>query len=317
MRRFGMSGAVVAFLWAGLVGLTACRTPPQGARTDPDIARAAQAARISFERGSVEQAERLYARALRLARAADDARESGTLAYNLALCRMELGRLDDASKTLAEARNDYERLARPLDEIQLLEAEIARRQGRYEDMSALLATWRGKPDKKAHKKVVFSETAVMAALLEVRAACDQGRVAEGERILDEVRQAAKKRTLSAELQAQIARAEGDLALARGQPIAAAAAFEQEADIWRGAKQYRRMAIAMGRAAEAYKAGGATKPALERFYLAARSLAAQGDDVGALKLIQSALDGVEETADKTQMQLIANLFEEINARTASE
>jgi tetratricopeptide (TPR) repeat protein len=317
MKRIASFLFVVAGVFGTMASLSACRTPPRGPRTDPEIARAAQVARMSFERGSIEQAERLYARALRLARAADDAWEGGTLAYDLAMCRAEQGRLDDALKALAEARNDYERVGRSVEEINLLEAEIARRQGRYDDALALLAAWRKTENKKKRESMAFSEHAIMAGLVELRILHDQGNASEAQRRLEEIQRIAKKRVLSAELQAQVARAEGELALADGKPGAAAAAFEREAEVWRGAKQYGRMAAAMGRAAEAYKAAGAIKPALERFYLAARSLAAQGDDVGALKLIQTALDGVGESGDGTQLLLIANLFEEIKARTSKE
>ncbi len=319
MKRLDRRFHVVAMASAVILSFSAvgCRTTaPAAEQTDPEIARAANMARLAFDRGSIAQAERLYERALRLARAQDDARECGTLAYNLAVCRAEQGRWDAALSALESARADYERVNRRVDEIALLTADIARQQKRYDEAAALLdGLLSGKDGKLAPMPV---ECRALAWLIRAQIAVDQGDPAKARDYVKQTRKVAGgERNMSSELQARFAQAEAQIAQAEGCWGESAVAYEREVEVWRKARQFRRMALAMGRAGDAYKAAGAAGPALERYYLAARSLAAQGDDLAALKRIESAMDLAEQRPDSQEAKLLALLFEEIKARTGNE
>lgn len=298
-------------LVASLVVFSGCGTPDaKVGRTDPDIARAAHVARMAFERGSIAQAERLYERALRLARAQDDTRECGTLAYNLAVCRAEQGRLDDALSALLEARADYERTGRVPDEIVLLEAEIKRQQKRYEEGLAMLSHFTGEKDKRR----IEPEYRALAWLVRSKIEVDRGDTVSARASLKRARSLLRRRVLSSEMQAQFERTDALIAESEGRWSDSAAAYDREAEVWRWAKQFRRMAVTMGLAANAYKQAGSLGPALERYYLAARSLAAQGDELAALKLIEAALDVAEKRVDSDEARLLIMLFERIKSRT---
>ncbi|MFH0952712.1 MAG: hypothetical protein V1873_00100 [Verrucomicrobiota bacterium] len=300
------SQSTVALLTALL--LTGCATSKPAHKTDPELARLANTARTAFDRGSVEQATRLYGRALDMARAQDDAIEAGNNAYNLAACMISLGKNDDARALLEEARKEFERAGRVPANILLLEAKVARSMGRLDDASALvdqvLPSFGKSAPSDAHR--------VQVALLKAHIACDRKDVAAARAALDEAR-ATLRRASDNFLEAEASGASARISLVANDPAKAGAAYDAQAEWYRKAQKYRDMALATGRAGRAYEDAAVLIVAGDRYYRSARSLFAQGDDVAALKTVERALGIAERTSDKDLLARTTSLFNEIRQR----
>jgi tetratricopeptide (TPR) repeat protein len=286
------------FCAAWVVAVAAgCATPERSGRsTDPELSRLASVARQEFDRGQAEQAARLYLRALTMARAADDAFEIGNNAYNLAACLMSAGRHDDAAALLREARAEAARANRDPADVDLLEARNARLAGRAEEAQAIVDRLLASPSSGRVRRE--------AGLLNAHLACDRGDV---QAAAAELKASGSGDLLlaadAAGLSARIARGTNDAARA-------AAEYDRQADLYRRARRYRDMAGALGSAARAYGDAGAPARAADRFYRAARSLFGQGDEVGALRMIEAALPAAEQADDAVLAGRIAALFREI-------
>ena len=114
MRRF--------FITLTFLTLVGCATSPTAPPKDQELSQTSNLARVAFEDGATAKAIDLYAKALNRAIAMDDATEIGNTAYNLALCQIMLGQLDQAHAALAEAKAAFERSGRTPADILLLEA---------------------------------------------------------------------------------------------------------------------------------------------------------------------------------------------------
>lgn len=296
--RFQIPGIVLA---AAL--LAGCSTARPAHKTDPEIARLAGAARMAFERGSAEQAARLYSRALEKARAQDDAIESGNNAYNLASCRIALGQYDEARALLEEAQREFERAGRDASYLILSQADLARRTDRAGDANNLL-------DRLSSRKGGLSgELAVRVAVRKVLLACDAGKADKAQAELASAQRDVKG-LKDDFLQAEVLGASARVALLAGKPARAAADYDAQAEAFRKAGKFGEMASALQRAGRAYEAAGVLLMAGDRYYRTARSLFGQGDDLGALKMIEHALGVAEKTGDQALVQRTAALFKEI-------
>ncbi len=129
MRRF-----VIALTFLTLVG---CATAPTAPPKDKELSRTSDLARAAFEAGATAKAIDLYKEALNRAHAMDDATEIGNAAYNLALCHIILGQLDQASVSLVEAKAAFQRGGSNPADVLLLEATVAQRQGKSEQALSL------------------------------------------------------------------------------------------------------------------------------------------------------------------------------------
>ena len=247
-----------------LVGCTtsSTSTAPSG---DKEISRTSNFARIAFENGSTAKAIGLYEQALKRARATDDATEIGNVAYNLALCHVILGQLDQASGSLAEAKAALERSGSNPADLLLLEATLAQRQGRGDQALALAnQVLSATPD---------SSHCFQVALLKGTIACEQSDSARARAMLTE---SGKMRVTNPSLLAAKERLAGNIFLLEKNPAGAAAAFDRAAALFQKAKLYRDMALTLRRAGEAYREAGNTERAEARLLRAQRSLAAQGE-----------------------------------------
>lgn len=279
-----------------------CATSQPSRRTDPELARVASAARVTFDQGSPAKAARLYARSLRMARATDDAHEIGNNAYNLAACMAELAQYDDAMAMLGEARGEFARAGRSAEDLLMLEAKIERRRGRLDEAVALAA-------RAVDAAKGAAAVRVQAAVLRADVACDRGDPAGAQKELEGV---AKNLGALGDpvLAAQAAGVAGRALAAQNEPGRTGAEYDREANLYRKAGKYRDMALALGRAGEAYSVAQQPAVAGDRFYRGARSLYAQGNQVEALKMIQTALESAEKSGDTGAVARMAGLFEEI-------
>ncbi len=259
MRRF----LIVLALLAHVGCATSPTVPPQ----DQELSRTSDLARAAFEDGAVARALDLYRKALTRATAMDDAPAIGNAAYNLALCQILLGQLEQASAALAEARAACQRSGSNPADVLLLEATVAQRQGRLEQALSLADQVRAaSPDE---------NDLFQATLLKGTIACQQDDPAGARTALVE---ADKHHVADAALLAARERLAGNILLLEGNPAEAAAAFDRAVALFRTAKHYRDMALALRRAGEAYQQAGDTRCAEDRLWRARRSLAAQGEKV---------------------------------------
>jgi tetratricopeptide (TPR) repeat protein len=302
--------AVCRFQIVGMVLLSVlligCASSKPGHVTDPEVARLAGTARIAFEKGSVEQAVRLYGRALDMARAQDDAVETGNNAYNLAACMMALGKNEDANALLEEARRDFERAGQDTAYVILSEVDLARQMQHMDEARALL-------DQLSSRKAgLTDDVKVRVAVRRGLLACDRRDVEKARSALADAR-ASMKRLNDDFLEGQVMGLSARLFLMSNEPAKAGAEYDAQAEAFRRAGRYGDMASALNRAGKAYEDAAVLMMAGERYYRAARSLFAQGDDVAALKIIERALDIAQKTSDKDLLSRTTSLFREIKQR----
>jgi tetratricopeptide (TPR) repeat protein len=253
--------ALILLMLAGCATSPTSTVPPK----DKELSRTSSLALAAFRDGATAQAVALYGRALHRARAMDDATEIGNTAYNLALCRIILGQLDQASASLAEAKAAFTRSGSNPADVLLLEATIAQRQGRLEQALSLAdEVLSASADESHHFQV---------ALLKGTVACQQDDPARARAALAE---ADKHHIANAPLLAARERLAGDVLLLERKPAEAAAAFDRAAALFQKAKHYRDMALTLQFAGEAYQRAGDTQRAEDRLSRAKRSLAAQGE-----------------------------------------
>jgi tetratricopeptide (TPR) repeat protein len=257
MRRF-----VIALTLLTLVG---CATAPTAPPKDKELSRTSDLARAAFEAGATAKAIDLYKEALNRAYAMDDAAEIGNAAYNLALCHIVLGQLDQASVSLVEAKAAFTRGGSNPVDVLLLEATVAQRQGKLEQALSL-----------ADQVLSASSDEndlFQATLLKGTIACQQDDPARARAALAE---ASKHHIANAALLAAKERLAGNIFLLEGNPAGAAPAFDRAAALFQKARHYRDMALTLRRAGEAYREAGDTQRAQDRLFRAQRSLAAQGE-----------------------------------------
>ena len=256
MRRF-----VIVWVLLALAGCATSTVPPK----DKELWRTGNLARVAFEDGAVAKAIDLYAKALNRALAMDDATEIGNAAYNLALCHIILGQLDQASASLAEAKAAFKRSGSNPADMLLLEATVAQRHGQLEQALSLADQVLSASPDESHRFQV--------ALLKGTIACQQDDPVHARAALVE---ADKHHIANAPLLAARERLAGNIFLLEKNPAGAAAAFERAAALLQKAKHYRDMALTLRHAGEAYQEAGDTQRAEDRLFRAKRSLAAQGE-----------------------------------------
>lgn len=256
-----------SFIALTLLTLVGCATSPTSTvpPKDKELSRTSNLARAAFEDGATARAIDLYKKALNRAIAMDDATEIGNAAYNLALCHIILGQLDQASALLAEAGVEVKRSGGNPADVLLLEATVAQRQGKLERALSL-----------ADQVLAASsdeDDLFQATLLKGTIACDENDPTLARTALGE---ADKHRVINAALLAARERLAGNIFVLERNPADAAAAFDRAAALFQKAEHYRDMALTLRRAGEVYQEAGDTQRAEDRLFRAKRSLAAQGE-----------------------------------------
>ncbi len=117
--------------------LAGCRQGAKKAKPDAQLMRLASDAREAFALGVDATALARYRQAVKRAWALDDPVEIARCSYNLAACLTSVGRYDEARGWLAESRVELARTGRSSAEAWLLEAKVARQQGRWAEAEAI------------------------------------------------------------------------------------------------------------------------------------------------------------------------------------
>ncbi len=244
---------------------------PAGQRTrtpDEETGKLAGMGRKLAAMDAPDKAARVYADALNRARARNDDAVVGTLAYNLAGCRLALGDAAGARAALREAVPALRRAGRPVADARALELRAAL------DLDAPAAVadacraalddadFRAAPAARAQVRLALAAAELRAGKLE--AAADA---------LAAARRDARRPTPA--LRARLDRLDGELGLARKQPAEAARAFDRAVENFRLANLPLPLAQALQASAGAWAAAGDAAAAAERWYRAARAHAGAG------------------------------------------
>ncbi len=171
-----------------------------------------------------------------------------------------------------------------MDEIVLLRAKVAYLQGQRDNATAL-----------ASRVTRPAALRLQAMALTARILCDKGQLSESESLLQQL-QKQMASGASASVRADMANLEGTLAGLHGNPAAAAVLFDQEANYLRLASRYADMSRALARAGQSYAASDNAPLAASRYFLAARSAAAQGNPQAAKPWVASAISAAEKAGD---------------------
>jgi tetratricopeptide (TPR) repeat protein len=299
----------LAFCLCGLafyLMLTGCVRPaPETAvEIDSEFSRSMTAGRLAFDRGLIEQAARFYQQALRRARAMDSAPQIGDAAYNLAACRIRLNQLEKARDLLDEAKTEISSIQGHIADIQLVEAKVARLQGNPDEALMLADQVLSSPG-----TYPTDNQRLQVYLLRGQIACDKDDAALA---LQELQKAKNITRLVSDpsLQADISALAGRIHLIKNEPVMAAKEFDSEARLLQQAKRYPEMTYALQNAAEVYLSAGNFSLAADRYFRAARSTFAQGQNSAAMKLGHLALSAADKAGDQSVKIRVRALLDEI-------
>jgi len=245
-----------------------CSTPPNVVRTDPEIERNVAVARGAYAAGSAEKAASYYQKALQRARVMDAPAEIARNAYNLAACLAALRSYDAAQACLDEARREFKRAGIPCRELPLLEAKIARAQGRSQE-AASLARAELKNTKEPNDAIRTQWHLLLAELL-----CDQDQAANAEAELAAIGPKQLKAS-GTDARAETALTRARIQMLKRNPQEAALQYDIAAEYWQAAGRYGDMVNALDQAGHAYEDAGNSPSAADRYYRAARSLCESG------------------------------------------
>ncbi len=116
--------------------------------------------------------------------------------------------------------------------------------------------------------------------------------------------------LPAVLRARLEEIIGRIRLADVHPLAAATAFDNEAELYREAMRYHDMAYAFIRSGDAYREAEAYAFAGDRYFRASRTLFALDDPSLSMKILEKAMDAAGQADDPQLERRIVLLFDEI-------
>ena len=262
-KGYGRFGALVPIAAACILLLGSCQTAIPQKSVEPADERFQQfnsAARTAFHQGNIPQAESLYEESLNRAYIRDDLPAIVDAKYNLAVCRLRLGRYADALETIQSAKH----IAKDnpdvfTAELWVLEAQILFRMGRMDDAWNLSEQWLTAKGNRS------PETSAMMHALRGRIAC---RRPDTQRARAEL--AAMGDVTGDLLLAEQAELSGCIALLEEDWQSAIKAFEMETSLRRRALHYAGMAEALGSAGLAFEKQGDLGRAADRYLRAGRS-----------------------------------------------
>lgn len=289
------------FLGLGMVCLVAGCATPKGPAMDPQIKVTAEAAQAAFQRGEVARADVLYGKALARARLSDNRDEIVRNAYNLALCKMIAGRLDEARRLLEQAALLTNGRGVVPARILLAEAEVARLAG-DPSRSEQLA-------RQAMETGADRDGQVQAWLLQGEAWIRIGKVQSA---LDCFKSASRKicRDTPATVRARLAGLESDLVQA-GELTGSVAMLQLDRADWlKQASQFTGMVEALQAAAQALERDSKWAEAFDCRIRAAQSLLAAGDRQKARDEALKAEELAERTGSTGNRVMVSSLMGEL-------
>jgi len=315
---------------------------------DLPLAKQSRHANEAFHDGYDELAVSRYRLALRRAWEIDDSDAIANTAFNLAACWAAMREYEPARQALAEARAELRRSGQSEIDAWLLEAKIARAQGRMDDAAyfadcVVEPMIRRAPEclEKCGKKSGKTNDAggavsrlqrcrqrlaeccgheepepdvcegyeVSLALFRANLALDRGDVPAGRVELAR----AKRSPLTLEdaaTRAEVAAVDARLLLIVERPVDAARRLDDEARWLRESGHLRELPMATSSAAEAFLQAGMMVEASERFFRTARLLYGRSDLLAALYFLGRSIELAVATGDVDLQMRTALLLEEI-------
>lgn len=257
----------------------------------------------AFERGDLARAAELYENAWVRAQVMDRPTALGTAAYNLALVKVALGDWTEAHRLLRAARAELERAGDPTAETWVLEAEVLRHLNQHDQAWALtdeaLEQFGGQRG--------FRSGEIQLRTLRALLALEQDNVERARPEFDRAN-ALRTRGTPARLRARLAEVHGRLAWAADDPLAAAEAFDAEAQYYRAEGRFPDMARALVRSGQAYEAAQEWETAADRYVRAARHFMARDQRPEALRWLERAIPVVEQANNPELTRRVADLLE---------
>lgn len=296
--RSGLS-VLIGVVVAGLTGLAGCSGgAPKGEGRDEQLDAITASAEVAYGRELLPQAAALYGRAVNRARAIDDDRELADAAYNLGLCRIELGDLAGADAALAEARAAADRVKDRGDQIDLARAELRASTGRQHEAYA-------------GATAILERTPSAAGALRMQALALRGLIDAGREQPDRARAdlAAAEELVSAAghedpgAASRVAQLKARLTTDAGEK---AAALDEQAKWLKKAGRTRAMARALGEAGLAHELAGHADEAFDRTRRAVAAFLGVGDAAEALAMIEHSHAGLvmeRSEADRAAVQAL--------------
>lgn len=296
-----------AMLAVAACALAACSDKPvePGPKEDQTLVQHQRAGELAYAMDRPDEAVAQYQSALAQAEARDDLTAIGNLSFNLVVAQL---RANQSAAALATARQAQAELQRrgsaSFPALDLAAATALYRTGDIAGADAAAASLQASGDADAMASASFLRgliaddrhdtaglQAAIQSLSKTSASTDNANTGAGQPAI-----AAKpdQQADLAELQARLARRQGDWAAARQQAL-------HTADLRRNLFDYRGLARALSVAADAAERGGDTAGAADLYLRAGRSAAAQHDPVQARPWLEQALHLARDPAVRAASQ----------------
>lgn len=309
MKKSVLFVLFLPFLIAG------CGSPRVAYRPDAEIERNASAAKSAYSAGSMESASVFYQKALNRARLADQPIEIARLAYNLAACRAQMQKYDEALILLDETQFESSKTGVYFPEAVLLRAEILRHLGQSNEALATaksgLDALNNLPRAARGQKSDPARLQLQVFLAELASDRNDGKLALKE--LDKLNPNMLKSSDTV-VQAKAAQARGRALLIEKRFAEASVSFDNAAVLYQESRRYTDMAKALQSAGHAYEAANKRQEAFNRHYRAARSLFLCGEKTKAQESLNKASELAKESDDKQMLSALARLEKEIRPET---
>lgn len=299
-RGFRGQGAVVGLI-AVLVVFSGCSTP-KPSPLDPEIKQCADGANAAYRRGEVERADALYGKALQRARLSDNRVEISRNAYNLALCRMVAGKLEEARGLLSQASELAGVKGQEAARIRLAESEVARLSGKADESGELArqAVLAGADrEGRVHAQLLQSEAALVSGQVQSARDCYQASKAGVSGKTPALIQARLEAVAVGLVQAGVIAGDvGALQLSR-------------ADWLKKAGQFKDMVATLNDAAQHFEKMEKWAEAFDCRIRSAQSLLAAGNRDAAVQAARQAANLAERSGLAGQKTLAAAVMKELN------
>ena len=232
------------------LALAGCTSKPEARPMDEPMRIARDSAAAYYADGRFAAAEVEYERALARAYVLDNGQAAARYRYQIAVCKLGLGKLDEARASFSAASREAVKEGAFLlaAQAETAEARVALEQGKAAEAKSLAAQALKRPrTANPLDEPDFRLRADAHLVLAEAAATDDGKRARAE--LAEARKEWGKTQPEPVFEAVAARVEGlILAGEPGKTQDAAKAFEREGEQWQAARRYRERASALERAA---------------------------------------------------------------------
>ncbi len=285
----------VSVVVAGCGGPTPEPARPADAVLDLDNATA----RLEFDQGRPAEAASSYALALDRARQMDDPAAVTAAAYNLAVARAATADYPAALAALDEADHEVRRTSLDPTDMLLVRARVDLLNGDPAAASAAADAALREPRSKP-----TPARQAQAHVIKGLAACRSNDAGAATGALHEAQALSAKGDAPA-VTAMVVGLSGEVALLAKDYPSAAAAFDRQAELGRGASDYRTLCRALAKAGRAYAAAGRNDVAADRLYRAARAAVA-GNDRDASALTSAAVAAAHAANDPALVRLTALL-----------